>query len=180
MNEKVSIRVGDRMADGSIFAGISPDTGKPMFTTPNDVPLTMTFNEAADYATSLDAHGHKDWRVPTRGEMRVLFESRKEIDNFNLSGSGHSAWYWSSETPNDVGAWCQRFSDGFQELGFRTDTIACRCVRSPADGEVLASAKEQKEEQAAQEQAAQERSAKEIERRLRRKSGDKKAPHLKS
>src|SRR3954453_23306138 len=32
---------GDRMQDGTIFAGVSPDTNKPMFTTPADAPLTM-------------------------------------------------------------------------------------------------------------------------------------------
>ena len=28
------------MPDGSIYAGVSPDTGKPMYTTPKDAPLT--------------------------------------------------------------------------------------------------------------------------------------------
>src|SRR5437870_5038986 len=33
---------GDRMADGSIYAGVSPDTNKPMYTTPADATLTYT------------------------------------------------------------------------------------------------------------------------------------------
>src|SRR5690349_10563178 len=36
---------GDRMADGTVYAGISPDTHQPMYTTPEDAPLTYTFNE---------------------------------------------------------------------------------------------------------------------------------------
>jgi hypothetical protein len=32
---------GDRMEDGAVYAGISPETGKPMYTTPADAPLTM-------------------------------------------------------------------------------------------------------------------------------------------
>src|SRR5437660_450820 len=37
-------KLGDKMADGSIFAGISPETGKAMYTTPADAPLAYTFN----------------------------------------------------------------------------------------------------------------------------------------
>src|SRR4051794_158598 len=41
---------GDKMPDGTIYAGISPDTGKPMFAASADAKLTMTFNEAKEYA----------------------------------------------------------------------------------------------------------------------------------
>lgn len=37
--------IGDRMEDGTIYAGISPDTGKKMYTTSADAPLTMTWNQ---------------------------------------------------------------------------------------------------------------------------------------
>src|SRR5438477_1088089 len=69
-------QVGDKMADGSIFAGISPDTGKKMFATPADAPLTMKWKQAMDYAARLDVLGHTDWRVPTTGELNVLWENR--------------------------------------------------------------------------------------------------------
>src|SRR5713101_9753590 len=44
--ERTEPRIGDRMVDGTVYAGISPDTNKPMYTTPNDAPLTHTFNQA--------------------------------------------------------------------------------------------------------------------------------------
>ena len=34
---------GDRMGDCSVYAGISPDTRRTMYTTPADAPLTFTF-----------------------------------------------------------------------------------------------------------------------------------------
>src|SRR5947209_3721578 len=40
------LKPGERMPDGTIYAGISPDSQKPMYTTPEDAPLTYTFNEA--------------------------------------------------------------------------------------------------------------------------------------
>src|SRR5947208_2132008 len=48
---------GDRMPDGTIYAGMSPDTGKAMYTTPADASLTYAFTEAQKYAAKLDAHG---------------------------------------------------------------------------------------------------------------------------
>ena len=40
---------GTVMPDGTIYAGVSPDTGKPMYTMRRDAPLACTFNEAGKY-----------------------------------------------------------------------------------------------------------------------------------
>ena len=53
-------KIGDKMPDGTIYAGISPDTNQPMYAPPTDASLTMKFNDATEYAAKLDAHGHKD------------------------------------------------------------------------------------------------------------------------
>ena len=120
---------GDRMPDGTIYAGDSPDTGKPMYTTPVDAPLAMTFNEASKYAKSLDAQGHQDWRLPTKAELNVLFNNRAAIGGFNVSGSDPAGWYWSGTQVSKWNAWDQRFSDGFQDYGFKDDHSSVRCVR---------------------------------------------------
>jgi hypothetical protein len=62
-----------KMQDGAVYAGLSPDTGEPMFTTPAYAPWTMKWKQAMEYAAKLDAHGHQDWRAPTKGELNVLF-----------------------------------------------------------------------------------------------------------
>jgi len=105
---------GDKMPDGTVFAGISPDTNKPMYVTPADASLTMTFNEAQKYATQLDAHGHKDWHVPTKAELNVLFNNRAAIGGFNVTGSLPAGWYWSASPYYLWVAWGQWFSDGLQ------------------------------------------------------------------
>ena len=79
---KAAPQVGDTMEDGTIYAGISPDTGKSMYTTPTDAPLRMQWRKAMDYAAGLDTHGHKDWRVPSAGELKVLFNNRAAIGGF--------------------------------------------------------------------------------------------------
>jgi Protein of unknown function (DUF1566) len=122
---------GDSVADGTIYAGISPDTHKPMYVTPQDASLTYTFNAAQKYAAKLDANGHQDWRVPTKGELNVLYENRnkgKLAGTFNVTGSDPAGWYWSS-SPNDSSAWAQRFSDGSQYLFYRIIDSSLRCVR---------------------------------------------------
>ena len=118
-----------RSTTAIIFVGVSPDTGRPMYTTPKDAPLSCTFEEAAKYATILDAHGYKDWRVPTKGELDVLFHNRAAIGNFNSSGSYPACWYWSSSQNNGYHAWSQRFSDGDQHYGGKGSASSLRCVR---------------------------------------------------
>jgi hypothetical protein len=120
---------GDRMADGTVFAGVSPDTGKPMYATPADAPLTMTWKAAIEYEAKLDAHGHKDWRVPTKSELNVLFNNRAAIGGFDESGSDPAGWYWSCSQNTNYNAWDQRFSDGDQYDRNKFIDSSLRCVR---------------------------------------------------
>jgi uncharacterized protein DUF1566 len=124
-------QIGDEMEDGTIYAGISPNTHEAMYATPADAPLTYTFNQAQKYAKKLDAHGHKDRRVPSKGELNVLFQNRAAIGGFDASGSDPAEWYWSASLVNygfDV-AWAQRFSDGYQYDNTRRNDSSLRCVR---------------------------------------------------
>jgi hypothetical protein len=122
--------VGDKMPDGTIYAGLSPDTGKPIYTTPADASLTMEWNEAMDYTSKLDAHGHQDWCLPSKDELNALFNNRAAIGGFNVSGSEPAGWYWSGTQTNYWGAWGQRFSDGCQYNNFTKDYHpSVRCVR---------------------------------------------------
>jgi hypothetical protein len=128
---KAEPQPGDEMEDGTIYAGISPDTNKPMYTTPRDAPLTMKWTQAQEYAAQLDTRGHQDWRVPTKGELNVLFNNRAAIGGFNVGGSYPAGWYWSSMQTSfgRPGAWGQRFSDGHQGSYFDDDISSLRCVR---------------------------------------------------
>jgi len=117
---------GDKMPDGTIFAGVSPDTGKAMYATPADASLSMKFNKAREYAARLDAHGHKDWRVPTKAELNVLFNNRAAIVG---DITGPADWYWSSSPGSIFLAWGQCFSDGCQSEGMKLNHASVRCVR---------------------------------------------------
>jgi hypothetical protein len=122
-------KVGDKMTDGTVFAGISPDTNKPMYATPADASLTMTFNEAQEYATKHDGYGHKDWHLPTKVELNVLFNNRAAIGGFNVTDSSPAICYWSASPLDKWTAWCQRFSDGAQNYGLKNGHRPVRPVR---------------------------------------------------
>lgn len=119
--------VGVGMADGTVYAGVSPDTGKPMYTTRKDTGLCGEWNKAMDYAARLDAHGYTDWRVPTKAELNVLYKNRAAIGNFNETDS--AGWYWSSSQYLNYRACGQRFSFGHQHNNYKTHASSLRCVR---------------------------------------------------
>ena len=121
--------IGEVMPDGTVYAGISPDTGKPMFTTGADATATRTFNEAQEYTAKLDAHGHRDWRVPTRDELNEMYQNRAAIGGFEESGSDPGGWYWSSSQSSYRNAWAQRFSDGYQDTSRKHYYTSVRYVR---------------------------------------------------
>jgi hypothetical protein len=120
--------IGDEMADGTIYAGISPDTHKPVYARPKDEPGTYNFNEAKEHAKHI-GHG---FHVPTRGELKVLYENRNRgrlKDTFNETGSYPTGWYQSSTPYGFNDAWAQCFSDGGQYYGDRSDGSSLRLVR---------------------------------------------------
>lgn len=103
--------IGAKMPDGTVYAGISPDTKRPMYTTPRDEPLKMSWRKAMKTAKKKDFGGHKDWRVPTQGELKVLFKNAAAIGAFDTSGTiGH--WYWSSWNYNAGYSVAVEFSSG--------------------------------------------------------------------
>jgi len=126
---------GHRRTDGSVAAGLSPETRKPFFTTPADAPGLYSWNSANSYCEALETGGHRDWRVPAKSELNELFNNRVAIGGFNASGSYDASWYWSStlfarEAGLDGHPYLQRFHDGwtdFDNSGARE--ISLRCVR---------------------------------------------------
>ena len=123
-------QVGDRMPDGTIFAGISPDSHQPMYTTPADAPLTFTFNEARNYAVNLNAHGHQDWRVPTKAELNVLWENcEKGALTGTFNQTDPDVWYWSSTEFDEDNAASQVFKNGDRHLLLKFYDLSLRCVR---------------------------------------------------
>jgi hypothetical protein len=128
-------KIGDTMEDGTKFAGISPDTGKPMYAVPVDAPLTMKWKQAMRYAATFKGHGHPKgtFRVPTKDELTILFENKAAIGGFNETGSDSDVRYWSSaEQLHDCvdSAWVRLFSNGRRGWDPKSAASSLRLVRS--------------------------------------------------
>jgi hypothetical protein len=124
---------GDRMLDGTVFAGSL--NGKDLYATPADAPLTYTFNEAAEYAQKLNREkylGHDDWRVPTKAELSLLFKHRAAIAGFNAIDYPSATRYWSGSSYDDKEAWALPCGSGGFDWYYRFPTSCpsrVRCVR---------------------------------------------------
>jgi hypothetical protein len=123
------LAVGEAMPDGTVYAGMSPDTDRPLFAAAMDAPRLMTWDDAMAYAAQVLLHGRRDWRLPGKKELALLCRSAAVMDGFNKSGIAAEGWYWSA-TPHRYGmAWSRRFSDGFNDSDSTLSLMSVRLVR---------------------------------------------------
>ena len=123
---------GEKMPDGTIYAGKSPHSGKRLFTTAADAPPLMTFENAVPLHKNSEMHGHKDWRLPTPEELKMLFNNRAEIGEFTTErGHGLGHWHWSCTVhrqPSTV--WVVVFERG-TSTGYKDSScLSARAVRA--------------------------------------------------
>ena len=64
------------------------------------------------------------WRVPTQGELMLIY-----ILKSKLSGNFLSSYYWSASEYNGINSWCVLFSSGITGTSPKTNTYRVRCVR---------------------------------------------------
>lgn len=100
-----ALMAGSKMADGSIFAGLTADGMQQIYAMPTDLDVTMTFNDAAKAVKKLNSNkalGYDDWQIPALENVRVLQKNQNEgalkgtFKTASSSGSVCPDWYWSS------------------------------------------------------------------------------------
>lgn len=139
---KAALEVGAKMADGSVFAGLTIDGSKQIFAMPADMDVTLTFNDAAKRVKNMNNNkflGHDDWQIPTHDQLNVLYQNQDKgalKGTFNttnkISGSGFPYWYWSSteNRTNPSCVWFVRLSSGNGGWNLKDyDRLSCRPVR---------------------------------------------------
>jgi hypothetical protein len=84
---------------------------------------------AAQLCAALNFDGFKDWFLPSRDELNLMYTNLKTK---GLGGFSDN-WYWSSSEYLkylSTHAWVQRFSDGNQDAYYKHHTGSVRAVRA--------------------------------------------------
>jgi len=82
-------------------------------------------NRAAQRCASMDINGYKDWFLPSKDELDLVFK------NLKLAGLGgfSDSWYWSSSELGKKDAWNQKFISGFRDGNSKDRMGTVRAVR---------------------------------------------------
>ena len=92
-----------------------------------------TANDLLSNAANHDANGakFKDWRLPTKRELNLMYVQRISIGGFDLSFEAptYSA-YWSSTEASSNYAWEQYFNVGLQSNDGKSFSKSVRAVRA--------------------------------------------------
>lgn len=128
------LEVGALMPDGTVYAGVSPDTGKPMYAAAQDVTMEQAAAAQDAYRGKISLHGHNDWRVPSKEELNTLFQNRNKgalKGSFNQAAGDDGSHYWSSLEADDGSddSWEQDFSTGEQSCAYAYGEASVRFVR---------------------------------------------------
>ena len=89
----------------------------------NTAAMAAAGLELAKHITSLELHGHKDWYLPSAGELRALSANVSDLFHFD-------DYYWSSTQYSRYYAWCQDFELGFSNyVSGKVSVLRARPVR---------------------------------------------------
>ena len=67
--------------------------------------------------------GYKDWYLPSKEELNLLYNNKDKIGGFS------DDYYWSSSEYSSNRAWCQYFHDGYQYDDHKDNSYRVRCLR---------------------------------------------------
>ena len=79
---------------------------------------------AAQLADAYSLNGYNDWFLPSKDALDELYENNAVVGGFA------SNIYWSSSEFNNLNAWYQVFTDGFQANGNKDAAAGGRAVRA--------------------------------------------------
>jgi TolB-like protein len=116
-------------ASGHSVGGTKTDIGSGKQNTARILEYLKTAQEtgrAAQLCAALDAGGYKDWFLPDKDELNLMYR------NLKAKGLGgfSNVYYWSSSEDYSSYAWYQSFDGGRQNYNYRYSTLSVRAVRA--------------------------------------------------
>jgi hypothetical protein len=79
---------------------------------------------AAGLTRAYRGGGYRDWNLPSKDELNLVFQNRNLIGVFNLN-----SWYWSSTRDLNFTAWAQNLFNGNQATKSYDTKYKVRAVR---------------------------------------------------
>lgn len=99
---------GETTEDGWYYCGISPNTQKQMFAAPTDVGV-MDWYDALSAVDRAKKQGDDSVRLPTRGELRLIFNFRHIIGGLKGKNKERGDSYWTSSEGGSMSVWISDF-----------------------------------------------------------------------
>ncbi|MEE9430193.1 MAG: DUF1566 domain-containing protein [Melioribacteraceae bacterium] len=119
--------VGD-LTQGGYVIEVTPDGHHGLVAALQDQNTSVNWYESNDVLSNAATHetrgkNYKDWRLPTKRELNLMYNQRTAIGNFAISA------YWSSTEYLNGTAWSQSFGTGTQNTNVKATTLYVRAVR---------------------------------------------------
>jgi TolB-like protein len=115
-------RIGEKGPGGGVIFYSGNGMNMECSETIGEYPWDQALTAAQEYRGG----DYSDWRLPTKGELELLYTNLRKK---NLGALGND-WYWSSSQTNTTHAWIQRFSDGMQSPNYKSSPNCVRAVRT--------------------------------------------------
>ncbi|MDR2718323.1 MAG: DUF1566 domain-containing protein [Treponema sp.] len=95
-------------------------------------------NKAAQLCAALDVNGYKDWFLPSKDELDLMYKNLKQkgLGGFKtVEDTKNTEIYWSSSQYSNHYSWYQNFRNGFQNYGYtiyigKFNTFTVRAIRA--------------------------------------------------
>lgn len=126
--------IGETFAGGIIFHINTKNFTDYLGVKPGHVLIAMKIDktyslqdrwyEALSYAGKCSEGGYTDWRLPSKGELNLMYENKDIIGGFS------SNYYWSSTEHGIYHVWIQGFDNGDQITNNKqSNNCRVRCIR---------------------------------------------------
>ena len=116
VNSATPNTLGSTGTHGLVAAPSDQSTSCTWYLAQNSISIYTTANSVAMV--------HRDWRLPTKNELNLMYVLKSIIGGF---ANSH---YWSSTESDYTYAWFQYFDNGYQYYDYKPTTYYVRAVRA--------------------------------------------------
>lgn len=119
--------VGGVCPDGTIYIGISADSGQRMYAMPIDAAGKFDWQTAFSYCEGFSGGGYNNWYVPYNSEVGAFYTLRSALGMDSRAGN----YYWTASVFNATTSYAMLIDDGVTYDLDSNSKFLVRCIRGP-------------------------------------------------